>query len=964
MGTGLGFRLAQSPLALALAAPDSALLLLALAALASAALAWCWIRARRQYRAVLSLTGLSQQVLQTGLAPEAVYRVIAAHIQRLVPDATLVVQLEPEAGGPYPVTILAGGRIADDAGRQRVGIGAYEWLKAHRQPLAVPDLRRSPVEPFRLGVGARSGVYVPLVIGDRFLGAFSLQSRRRRTFRGRLQTGLAICAEQIALGLDGARLYRREQERSAQLLLIAEVSRKVAAILNLETLFADTVKLVQETLGYYHVSIFSADRETGTIELQASSSPQFQKRGIVLAWGTGMIGHAALGDVVLANDVRQDPRFLPHAALERTAAELSLPLMVEDRVLGVLDLQSDRCDSFGEDQISILRILADQIAVAIEDSQIYRAQQEQAWVSTALLQVAEALASESTLEEISGTVSRLARLLLGLEHCALLSYSPETNEFCLPISASEGDGAQSCAVRYPSEEIPLLRSVWPGKTAEAESSEALGPLARLWEPERKNGRRVFAYPLAPRGRLLGVLVAQAGGSGDLATPQRAVLEGIANQTALALDSAALLAAQREEAWVSTALLQVATVIAGASYDLRETVTTVVRLVPMLMGVSWCTILIRDPDQTQYRGMASYGLNPDVQDLAQAPTYSADELPWLAEVQASQEAVVVAPATICDTLAPCRVDGQVAQILALPLRAHQRELGLLLVGTRSDAPGMAGRRLTLLRGIASQTSLAIAAARLYEQSVRQERLEHEMRLAREIQASFLPESSPDIAGWRIAVDWRAASGVGGDYYDLMQTAPNQLTLSIADVSDKGVAAALYMALSRTVLRAAALDAHGPVETLQRANRVLLEESRSGMFVSLVYGVLDLERGVYRYVRAGHNPPLLVRAADRSVTPLEPNGIVLGVVANPELEEATVELGPGDVLMLYTDGVTEAWNEREEEFGLERLRAVVRESSDLSPEALVETVNEAVHRFVGPLPQADDYTLLVIQREPEA
>jgi len=118
-----------------------------------------------------------------------------------------------------------------------------------------------------------------------------------------------------------------------------------------------------------------------------------------------------------------------------------------------------------------------------------------------------------------------------------------------------------------------------------------------------------------------------------------------------------------------------------------------------------------------------------------------------------------------------------------------------------------------------------------------------------------------------------------------------------------------------------------------------------------------------VRAGHNPPLLVRAADRSVTVLEPNGIVLGVVADPDLEEATIELEPGDVLVLYTDGVTEAWNEHDEEFGLERLRALVREADHLDPEALIARVNEAVHRFVGALPQADDYTLLVIQREPK-
>jgi phosphoserine phosphatase RsbU/P len=959
MDTGPGFDLTLASLTWPTLLP----LILGVAALIALALALCWARARKQYRTVLSLTGLSQQVLQTGLVPEDVHRVIAAHVHRLAREAALVVYLEPESGPPQPIVVLPEGRVASDAERQRVGQSAYQWLKEHRRPLVVPDLNRSPVEPLHLDRPARSAVYVPLIAGGRFLGAFALQCSRRRAFRGRAQTSLAVCAEQIALGLDAARLYRREQERSAQLLLIAEVSRKVAAILDLDTLFADTVRLVQEILGYYHVSIFSLDREKGIIELQASSSPLIQERGITLAWGTGLIGHAAQGEVILANDVRQDPRFLSHAALDQTAAELSLPLMVEDRVLGVLDLQSDQCDRFDEDEISILRILADQIAVAIEDSHIYRAQQEQSWVSTALLQVAEALASETTLEQVSASVARLTRLFLGVQHCAVLSYSAETNEFCLPLG-DDGDDSDACPIRYPSDQIPLLQRVWPARTALAESAEALGPLARLWEPEPGTDGRVYAYPLAPRGRLLGVLLTQTGEQSELAAPQRAVLEGIANQAAMALDSAALLAAQREEAWISTALLQVATVIAGASYDVRETVTTVVRLVPMLVGVSWCAVLIREANEGRYAAMASYGLSPDLQELSPQPTLTSEDVPWLEEMQRAQEATLLSPPSACDALSFCQFQGQDSDTLVLPLRAHHRELGLLLVGPQPGAPAMSGRRLTLLNGIASQTSLAIAAARLYEQSVRQERMEHEMRLARDIQASFLPEACPEIPGWRIAVDWRAASGVGGDYYDLVQLAPRQLTVTIADVSDKGVAAALYMALSRTVLRAAALDAHGPAETLQRANRVLLEDSRSGMFVTLVYGNLDLESGVLRFVRAGHNPPLLVRARDRRVTVLEPNGIVLGVVADPVLEEATIEMAPGDVLVLYTDGVTEAWNEGEEEFGLERLQAVVRESDGLAPEPLIARINEAVRRFVGDLPQADDYTLLVIQREPEA
>ena len=947
----------------ALTLPGFLAVILGLVALGSAILFACWFRARKQYRDVLSLTGLSQQVLQTGMEPTSLYRVISAHMRRLTPHAALVVQIEPGRGQSRRLTIVEGGQVLDDSQYAEIGPGAYDWLKEHRQILVVPDFDRSPIEPLRLGGTTQSGLYIPLTVQDRFLGAISLQSPRRRSFGRRQQTPFAVSAEQIALGLDGARLYRKEQERSDQLMLIAEVSRKVAAILDLDTLFSDTVKLVADILGYYHASIFSLDRKQRIITMQASSNPAIQERGITVPWGTGLIGHAALGQVIVANDVRQDPRYLAHEALDRAAAEVALPLMVEDRVLGVLDLQSDRYGSFDEDEISILRILADQIAVAIEDSQIYRAQQEQSWVSTALLQVAEALAEESTLEEVAATVSRLAQLLTGVEHCTLLSYSAESDEFCLPVSGNAPGQPPSCMLRYPSEEIPALKRVAVSGTGISDPA-ALGPLARLWGNERENGHRMLAYPLAPRGSLMGVMLAQTPNSEDLPAPQRTILEGIARQAALAMDNAALLAAQREEAWVSTALLQVANVIASGSYDLDETVSTVVRLIPMLMGVSWCAILVREPEQHRYAGVASYGLTSNLQDLPATPLYSYDRLPWLDDLQQSNEIQTLDSPMDGSALGLEPADRGQIETLALALRAHQHDLGLLLVGAQLAAPALAGRRLTLLSGIASQASLAISATRLYEQAVRRERLEHEMNLAMDIQTSFLPECCPDVPGWRIAVEWRAARGVGGDYYDFVQLNTSQLGVSIADVSDKGVAAALYMALSRTVLRAAALDTRGPAATLERANRILLEDSRSGMFVSLVYGILDIEQGLYRFVRAGHNPPLLLRAADREILTLEPAGIVLGIVPDPALEEQTVELAPGDTLVLYTDGVTEAWNGDEQEFGINRLKQILLENCSLAPDGLIQRINEAVYEFVGNLPQADDYTMVVIQREPES
>jgi sigma-B regulation protein RsbU (phosphoserine phosphatase) len=184
-----------------------------------------------------------------------------------------------------------------------------------------------------------------------------------------------------------------------------------------------------------------------------------------------------------------------------------------------------------------------------------------------------------------------------------------------------------------------------------------------------------------------------------------------------------------------------------------------------------------------------------------------------------------------------------------------------------------------------------------------------------------------------------------------------------VSDKGLAAALFMALTRTVIRTMAIGKPTPREAMERANDVIIADAQSDMFVTAFYGVLDTMGGTISFANAGHNPPLLYHRSTRTVTPIREHGIALGIMSNIELPQGHLQLECGDVLVLYTDGVTDALDPGgEDEFGTSRLTDVVREHGDKPAQGLMDEILGAVREFVHGAPQFDDITLLVVRRNP--
>ncbi len=244
-----------------------------------------------------------------------------------------------------------------------------------------------------------------------------------------------------------------------------------------------------------------------------------------------------------------------------------------------------------------------------------------------------------------------------------------------------------------------------------------------------------------------------------------------------------------------------------------------------------------------------------------------------------------------------------------------------------------------------------------------RAEQEMVSAGKIQANILPAETPHLRGWDFSAGLYSARETWGDFFDFIPLANGNWGILIADVTDKGMGAALFMALSNTLIRTYATQYPTlPAFALSQVNTRILSDTRGSMFVTAFYGVLEPDTGRLRYVNAGHNPPYLVSSQKgKPVDRLRGTGMALGVMEDATWQQKTIKFSPGDTLVMYTDGITEAQNERGEFFGEQRLMEVVRTHRHCRAKELQNTIFEEVDKFTRHTPRADDMTLVVVMRK---
>ena len=823
----------------------------------------------------------------------------------------------------------------------------------------------------------QSEVVLPLKVEERVVGVLDLQSGERNAFHPRDLLVLRALADNIAIAVEGAQLYSDLRHQTDQLKVVSEVSKQITSILNMHDLMSKVAAIIHQQFAYPHVHLFTVHPNRRQIHYEAGSGARSGAlEGYVLALDDpeGIVPWVARNGLpVLANDVEREPRYRPSLLPPaNTRSELTMPLVFDGQVYGVLDVQSDQRNAFTQQDSMLFETLADAIAGAIRNADLYRSEQWRRQVGDSLREVAVLLSANASLEQV------LEAILTELERnlpsdISAIWLLDEDDMYCAAVHGAQAIDLERTRRNAPETAALLESMLLADAPVVRKRGDRSGPAATSagFDPDHSG----ISVPLRIGEQSVGVLTLSHHTPGRYGHEAQDMVTTFASYAAVSIENARLYDAAQEQAYASAALLQVAQAVVSLS-DLDEILGTIVRTMPILVGVQRVAIYRWEAATGLFHPQQAYGIPTEHRPVVWR-SLEASAFPMLGAALTRGQAVLCSAQSSPETwleMQPCSDETLEAitysddpLLAVLPLMVKGETFGVLLVEeTTTGGRRFRSRRLEILNGVAQQVALAMQNDLFQRETVTRERLEMEVQLARQIQQAFVPECLPELPGWDIAARWRTARQVGGDFYDVIELPDQRLGLFIADVADKGMPAALFMALTRTLMRSAVLQTDSPAAVLQQVNDLLYPDCEQGMFVTAVYGVLDLKTGHFTYANAGHNPPLYVNfppplaGEGPGVERLTRTGIALGVVEHAPMTERSIDLQPGQTLLFYTDGVTEAFSPAGEIYEEERLVRVLKESAGETAETLINKIDDSVCIFIADAPVSDDITLLAVRR----
>lgn len=459
-------------------------------------------------------------------------------------------------------------------------------------------------------------------------------------------------------------------------------------------------------------------------------------------------------------------------------------------------------------------------------------------------------------------------------------------------------------------------------------------------------QKTWTRPLRRNEELLGVLEIYA--REPLTITTQALLEKFVQIAAAALGRAA-----EEKTVLNLSEMLEATKLLNSTLDLPELLDVILLLSKRLCAADRGTVFLLDRERDEIWSLRGLGL--DTQEIRLSSSQGIAG--WVARYG---EAVRVEDATRDSRFDPAvdhKLGYRTQELLAVPIRAEDGGIiGVLeLVNKQNGFFTAADERS--LGHLSTHVAVALQKAQLHREILEKQRLEHDLMLARNVQRGLLPEKLPQLEHFDIAVAYAPISAVGGDYYDFMALQPDSLLAVVADVEGKGLASALMMANLHAILHTLTSNIHALERLVTFVNDAIVGDTRIKKLLTMFVAVIDDRHRALHYINAGHVPPTVIR--NNGEVELSEGGMLLGVASDAKYARGCVELSPGDLLVAYTDGITEAMNVQEEQYGLARLVDLIRRNRSLSAARIVEKVLTEVSQFSNGGPIADDRVVLIFK-----
>ncbi len=920
------------------------------------------------------------------------------------------------------------GFIAEENYYYEQDSGPVGWCVSHLEIVTINDTgsndKYSPTL-FEKNIG--SILVLPLLHGDIFIGVLELCADIPNVFVPEAVQILTSLSESIANAIRNADLFHTEQSRRLVADRLHEVIGPISISLPPEKVYKIILAELEAFLPYHAAAIWLKNASSEEIGL-GKFDPSYQLVAVQCkdqstknsfepylenpvkanelitgkSWITEVI-NSKLPALRIKNSIKDPIRAI--LGFDDQYSAVAAPLLINYQLVGLLICTDRMPDQYDKESIMIVETFASYSAIAIENARLYHAAHDQAWITTVLLQIAEATQSITNMDELLDTTVNMLPDLLGVSACTIYLWDPTIEAF--QYGASNG---------FNDEQVRRLKGwdITPGSDTVFDNlKENRSPVildnriissdiaTEIFPEDDFERSLLILFPLITQNSLCGsLLVDLADLDLDISSSQEvwdekySLIQGAAYQVATAIENIQLIKSQEEEAYISVALLQVAQAVVSLK-KLDEILAMIVRITPILVGVKRCLIYIWDAKDEVFRQSQFFGFNKNELSLI-GQVIKSSEFPFIKAIQQNDQIVyhVLGPINspsawndieegdyyFIERITP-ELDEEISikldesllanrgrLLIGFPLSVKDEILGVMLVEEEDLIRGLPSihireKRIEIVKGITQQAAIAIKNELLQQEVVKSERMERELQLAREIQSTFLPDKLPQIPGWDIDARWQPARQVGGDFYDILYLDNNKIGFVIADVADKGMPAALLMILIRTLIRAAATQKLSPAAVLRRVNELLIPDIKQGMFVTVFYCVISLDSGNVVYANAGHNPPIVKQHNLIELQELARTSMALGLFDDIKIEERKLLINPGDWIFFYTDGVTEAFSAQEEMFGKERLINILEAGNFISPRLLLDKVEGSVIEFIHGMDLSDDVTLAALYRKIE-